>query len=555
MSRAGVVVVGLALWVLASGCRDNDGLQRVCEPVSCAGQCGVVSNACGASRDCGPCDTPNPPCTPKTCQELGAACGAHSDGCGGSLACGSCGDGASCQRSSERSVCVAQPRVPGPPTDVSATARDTTASVSWKAPAHDGGSPITGYVLKLRPGEHLLRPGPVLTTSVEGLTRGTSYVFTVRAVNAVGEGPESAPATLVIPEPPCRRTLEPQPPIPTGPFSHGVALGDVDGDGRLDVIVASSTQEQLTVLRNVGGGRLVKGGTVRAPGANTVVARDFTGDGAVDLAALGGQLTVLQNDGSGRFSVTSSLESGPMSHLAAGDVDGDGDVDLVGGGPSARQGGAVWWRNTAGVFTQERIFWSGRDASASLLQDFDGDGRTDVVAAGAFDKALFPYLPGAGGAFTASEPVATAMSAGDLTPGDWNGDRRADVAVGSERTLQLFFGGPGPAPLVEGPRYVEPGSPVVIKGLASADLEGDGRAEVIVLYAWGWPESRGEAVVFRATEGALTLVERHPVGQNPQRAAVGDLDGDGFDDLAVANADDDTLSILLNRCLPGAASP
>jgi titin len=88
--------------------------------------------------------------------------------------------------------------VPGTPLDVTATAGDTIATVSWQAPADDGASPITGYNVTAEPGGVTL--GTSATTLVfPGLTNGTAYTFVVQAGNAIGLGPISLPSASVTP--------------------------------------------------------------------------------------------------------------------------------------------------------------------------------------------------------------------------------------------------------------------------------------------------------------------------------------------------------------------
>jgi hypothetical protein len=98
------------------------------------------------------------------------------------------------------------PTVPGAPTGVTAAqAGATSATVSWTAPASDGNAAITHYVVTPRIGGTpqpglAVTTGNVLSTTVTGLAKGTSYTFTVHAVNSVGAGPESAAsAVLAIP--------------------------------------------------------------------------------------------------------------------------------------------------------------------------------------------------------------------------------------------------------------------------------------------------------------------------------------------------------------------
>jgi len=100
--------------------------------------------------------------------------------------------------SPSNSVTPAAPTVPDPPTGVSATAGDTTASVSWSAP-FDGGSPITSYTVTSSPGGLTATTAGATSTTVTGLTDGVSYTFSVVATNAVGPSNPSSPSNSVTP--------------------------------------------------------------------------------------------------------------------------------------------------------------------------------------------------------------------------------------------------------------------------------------------------------------------------------------------------------------------
>src|SRR5262249_22299984 len=88
---------------------------------------------------------------------------------------------------------------PGAPTAVSAIAGDGQATVSWSAPASNGGAAITGYTVSSSGGQTVTVGGAALNATVIGLTNGTSYSFTVKATNAAGTSPASAASNAVTP--------------------------------------------------------------------------------------------------------------------------------------------------------------------------------------------------------------------------------------------------------------------------------------------------------------------------------------------------------------------
>ena len=89
---------------------------------------------------------------------------------------------------------------PGAPTSGIAVAADRSVSVSWTAPADSGSYPISTYQVTSAPGgRSCLVAVPALTCTVSGLTNGTSYTFTVRALNGAGWGASSDPSNAVIP--------------------------------------------------------------------------------------------------------------------------------------------------------------------------------------------------------------------------------------------------------------------------------------------------------------------------------------------------------------------
>tara|TARA_B100002003_G_scaffold178728_1_gene166656 strand:- start:184 stop:1689 length:1506 start_codon:yes stop_codon:yes gene_type:complete len=174
--------------------------------------------------------------------------------------------------------------------------------------------------------------------------------------------------------------------------TNDVALGDLDGDGDLDVFLSHYEGPPNQVWINDGSGSFTDGGqslgysgTLMSPIANVALG-DFDGDG--DLDALVEDTITMErgpirkvwiNDGSGSFTDSGqSITDIDSGMLMVGDLDGDGDLDVFVARQNPPSGNKIWLNDGHGVFTDSEQSLGDSDTFTVALGDLDGDGDLDV---------------------------------------------------------------------------------------------------------------------------------------------------------------------------------
>ncbi len=388
-------------------------------------------------------------------------------------------------------------------------------------------------------------------------------------------------------------------PVGTGPAL--IVTGDFNGDGKLDLAVANTGSNDVSILLNNGDGTF-KAALSSPAGVSPqgMVAGDFNGDGKLDLMVINagsapstnGGVFFLAGIGNGKFQGPVQVQgnSFPVS-IAVADLNEDGKLDLV-LGDGASDGIFVLLGKGDGTFQQPTSQTLDGTVRVLAIGDFNGDKHADVVAyitpPGLTTTVLL--LPGKGdGTFGSSTEIttfggtnalgSTSVKGGvALLPGDFNGDGKLDLmwrflsqskitvnvfghtcsvsdpCYSYKTNVQLFTGngdgtfGAGTFAISEsGPQfsknsfYQNPGN------ISAGDFNADNKADLLFLSLGAGDLSLGvgDGSFFPSDPKAVAALPPLWTGEGPF-AAVADLNGDNLPDAVVTDPANNAIIVVLN---------
>jgi hypothetical protein len=267
-------------------------------------------------------------------------------------------------------------------------------------------------------------------------------------------------------------------------YAYSVYAADIDGDGDMDVLSASNwypSSSEIAWYENDGSQSFSKQAIAASTeDAQSIYAADVDGDGDMDvLVASFNDDTIAwyENDGAQSFTERNipTTSTDPLSIYMA-DIDGDGDMDVL----SAFFGSSkiVWYENN-GVqsFTERTISTSAMDARHAYAADVDGDGDMDVLSASSFDNKIAWYKNDGSQNFTEYTISDTAYGARSVYAADVNGDGDMDVlSASSTRNKIAWYVNDGSENFTED---IISSSAYEARSVYAADIDGDGDLDVL----------------------------------------------------------------------------
>ncbi|MBT8214830.1 MAG: VCBS repeat-containing protein, partial [Acidimicrobiia bacterium] len=428
----------------------------------------------------------------------------------------------------------------------------TSVSLEWTAAVDN--SAVVGYRL-YDGGDTLLDTVAGTNTTVSGLSPNTGYTVRVEAYDAAGN--ESQPLTGL--------TLGSRIDLPAGDRPHSVDIADLNGDGANDLVVAAAGSDAAGVLLGTGTGSFSPVTLYPAgPGGEfpkNVDIADVDENGTLDVLTANqntNRFGFLPGAGDGTFgpAVTFATRAGAHDVVAA-DFNNDDNLDVavVGWGDSMI---ATWQGDGGGVFSSPADFEAGGTPHAVVAADFDDSGSIDLAIA-SHSLSAVRVLSGTGaGTFGSPANHAVTGSAHDVALADFNNDGDEDLVTADESgdnvSVLLGIGGVGFAGAVPLPVGDQP------KGVAVGALNGDGATDIVAASIRGNypnvinPGGDPLSVWLGNGDGTFIAGPTFTAGEAPFDAAVGDLNGDGHNDLVAANWHNDTVSVFLNLGRGGPAT-
>lgn len=324
-------------------------------------------------------------------------------------------------------------------------------------------------------------------------------------------------------------------------YTRAIVVSDMDSDGDLDLVAGNSDRQPNVIYQNNGSGIFTDATQPSAidGSASSLVLGDVDDDGDLDMVVTdAGDYTVIRfNDGNGHYTDVQQLPTYYTSSSVLGDLDGDGDLDLVLGATedpiyNTPQANVVYINDGNGTFTDSGQALGAEITYSVALGDIDNDGDLDLITGN--DGANTVWLNDGNATFTDSAQTLGTAWTFDIALGDIDGDNDIDIISANNTSTQIWLNN-GSGQFTDALQVLTSGASVAL-----GDVDGDLDLDVVIARS-------GANRVWINNGGTFTNSGQLLGTSFSSSVELGDTDNDGDLDMVVGNQGVGGLNSIANQ--------
>jgi hypothetical protein len=357
--------------------------------------------------------------------------------------------------------------------------------------------------------------------------------------------------------------------LPAGAKPTNNMLGDMDGDGRLDLVYGLDHIKKLRIMKNITSGSTPDFELLHELDIDSLheirAIEDMDGDGKLDLITLSYYTSVITlyrntSDGS-NISFASPVTINPSSStgITVADINGDGKPDIINANYGDFQKSITVYLNTGSTgvlqFTESGKY-GGSSGSIDICNgDFNGDGKVDIAVASIGQPGGVILQNTTTGGIVSFTVFSNFLQYGSyasfsVLPGDFNQDGKPDLAFSTLGRVRILVNNSTPDNMLFTESVTPPSTSGASYYLGVGDVNGDGISDMVT---GNTGQGLASLSILGASPGSFTGFlpsATYNLPSAPVGVTIGDINNDGRSDIVLSNLSQGTISVIVNGLSP-----